>query len=249
MTPRSPADFWSFVGRGDFDFDPLAEFEGRRFEHGNFDQEDPRIGGTAGIFRPESPADDDIGDLLDSAPPGHLREALGGDLDSGAQGHAADIEFINLGLDPYSLQIGHGDDARGCIDGFTGVRETSGDHAIDWRGDARLGDEYLEAALLSDRRSAASACDIKASLLALELDQAGGASGQELLGTFDVLIEEADIGIRFVDPPGPRRATRRRSSDCNSTRRSPRCTTDNSCTGKRMIFPASSVAITTSAPG
>ena len=200
MTPRSPPDFWSFVGRGDFDFDPLAEFEGRRFEQGDFDQEDPRIGGTAGIFRPESPADDDVGDLLDSAPPGHLREALGGDLDIGAQGHAADIEFINLGLDPYSLQIGHGDDARGCIDGFTGVRETSGDHAIDWRGDARLGDEYLEAALLSERRPAASACGIKASLLALELEQAGGASGQELLGTFDVLIAEADIGIRFVDP-------------------------------------------------
>ena len=30
MTPRSPPNFRSFVGRGDFDFDPLAEFEGRR---------------------------------------------------------------------------------------------------------------------------------------------------------------------------------------------------------------------------
>ena len=156
MTPRSLPDFWSSVRRGDFDFDPLAEFEGRRFQQGNFDQEDPRIGGTAGIFRPESAADDDVGDLLDSAPPGHLQEALGGDLDIGAQGHAADIEFINLGLDPYSLQIGHGDDVRGCIDGFTGVRERAVITPSIGEVMCALGDEYLEAAFLSDRRSAAS---------------------------------------------------------------------------------------------
>ena len=50
---------------GDLDLDALAELQGVCFAEGEPDGEDPRIGGTAGVFGAGLAGHDDVGDLLD----------------------------------------------------------------------------------------------------------------------------------------------------------------------------------------
>jgi hypothetical protein len=54
----------------DFDVDTLTEFERRGDQQRDFNEKDPRVGGSTWVFRAEPSADDDVGDFFNLAVPG-----------------------------------------------------------------------------------------------------------------------------------------------------------------------------------
>ena len=74
----SKRQFAAFAA-SDLDLDVLAEFQGVRFPECHLDEQDPRIGGPAGIFGTGLAGDDGVGDLFDLALPATAGISLRGD--------------------------------------------------------------------------------------------------------------------------------------------------------------------------
>ena len=61
------------------------------------------------------------------------------------------VELVDLGLDPEPVQVGDRDDRRPRLGDLAELDVPRGDHAVDRRGDAGLGDQGVEPVAAGDR--------------------------------------------------------------------------------------------------